>query len=59
MTYTKGYELGAYDIIYCPNCEDGDIETDGDVTVYTYHCNNCGWEMDVEIKHFVLEVRIP
>ena len=59
MTYTKGYELGAYDRIYCPNCEDGDIESDGDVTVYTYHCNNCGWEMDVEVKHFVVEVRIP
>ena len=60
MKYKKGDIIGPSEMGCCPNCDDGDLDTEGgEIGCYTYYCHECGWEMDVEIIHTVSEVRKP
>ena len=59
MTYKKGDVLGPYSMGDCPFCEDGDLDTEGDVFCYTYYCANCEGEIDIEVNHTVTAVRPP
>ena len=59
MTYKKGDVLGPYSMGDCPFCEDGDLDTDGDIHFYTFCCANCEGEIDIEVSHTVTAVRPP
>lgn len=60
MTYKKGDEIGPCDMGSCPYCEDGELDVENhEHNYYTYYCLKCESEIDIEIKHIVMDVRHP
>ena len=57
--YKIGDVLGPYSMGDCPFCEDGDLDTDGDIFCYFYICGNCEGEIHIEVSHTVTAVRPP